>query len=57
MQALNATGSMLNATVSYQLGDWNDSIDDYGNNNITFGDDVKEAYKGFLKFNFILEES
>ena len=57
VQSLNSTGSMLNATVSFQLGDWSDKNDFYGDNNVTFGGNVESAFAGFLKFNYILKES
>ena len=52
VSALNETGSMLNSTVSWQLGDWGSE-----NNNITFGGNIEGAFLGHLKFNLILATS
>jgi hypothetical protein len=57
VRALNATGNMKNSSVSFQLGDWPESGDEVGNDNITFGGNVEGAYDGTLKRNLILASS
>jgi len=39
------------------MGEWTDFNDIYTDNNVTSGGNVASAYSGFLKYNFILEES
>jgi hypothetical protein len=48
---------MQNNSLSYQLGNWPETNDFVGNDNITFGGNVESAFSGHLKFNLIYADS